>query len=48
MSRREVRVDQALARRREQRARIDLDDEATARLNRALDALNNPTPKENH
>lgn len=44
--RREARVDQALARRREHRDRIRLDPEATERLNQAREALG-LTTKEN-
>lgn len=45
--RREVRVDTALARRRQHRDRIDLDPEAQDRMQRALEALGltNPTTK---
>lgn len=43
---REVRVDRALARRREARDRIHLDPEATDRLNEAREALG-LTTKEN-
>lgn len=46
MTRRETRVDQALARRREQRDRIELDDDATDHMSRALDTLNHPPTKE--
>lgn len=45
--RREVRVDDALARRRQHRDRTELDPEAKERMQRALEALGLTNPKEN-
>lgn len=48
MNSREQRIEDVLARRRERRPRVEnLDDDATERLNRALEALNEMTRPEN-